>query len=175
MASTSAGPWAATSWTPALPFTVIRWTRPGSLDATPWAPARPLQGTPCTSAKPLNATPWMPARRSGVKSKRSCPGSKGSRQGAKAMKRYVIERNLPGVGGLSRAEFKSAAAASNSALAKLPGRVQWVQSYVADDKTFCIYLADSEATVEQHACLSGFPATKITEIRGIIDPMTAMA
>jgi hypothetical protein len=91
------------------------------------------------------------------------------------MKRYVIERNIPGVGGLNRIELKHAATVSNGALAKLPGKVQWVQSYVADDKTFCIYLADSEATVQQHAELSGFPATRITEVRGIIDPMTAIA
>ena len=91
------------------------------------------------------------------------------------MKRYVIERNLPGVGGLNRDQLKDAAATSNSALAKLSGKVQWVQSFVADDKTFCIYLADNEATVQEHARLSGFPATKVSEVHGIIDPMTAIA
>jgi hypothetical protein len=91
------------------------------------------------------------------------------------MKRYVIERNLPGVGKLDRAQLKDAAATSNGALAKLPGKVQWVQSFVADDKTFCVYLADSEAAVHEHARLSGFPANKITEVRGIIDPMTALS
>jgi hypothetical protein len=91
------------------------------------------------------------------------------------MKRYVIERNLPGVGSLNGEQLKGAAATSNGALAKLAGKVQWVQSYVADDKTFCIYLADSEATVQEHAKLSGFPANKVTEVRGIIDPMTAIA
>jgi hypothetical protein len=90
------------------------------------------------------------------------------------MKRYVIERNLPGVGGLNCDQLKGAAAKSNEALAKLPGKVQWVQSYVVDDKTFCIYLADSEATVQEHARLSGFPANKVSEVRSIIDPMTAM-
>ena len=91
------------------------------------------------------------------------------------MKRYVIERNLPGVGGLNRDQLKDAAATSNSALAKLSGKVQWVQSFVADDKTFCIYLAENEATVQEHARLSGFPATKVSEVHGIIDPMTAIA
>ena len=91
------------------------------------------------------------------------------------MKRYVIERDLPGVGSLSGEQLKGAATTSNGALAKLAGKVQWVQSYVADDKTFCIYLADSEATVQEHAKLSGFPANKVTEVRGIIDPMTAIA
>ena len=91
------------------------------------------------------------------------------------MKRYVIERNLPGVGGLNRAQLKDAATTSNGALAKLPGKVQWEHSYVVDDKTFCIYLAENEAAVQEHACLSGFPANKVTEVRTIIDPMTAMA
>src|ERR1700730_15088892 len=89
------------------------------------------------------------------------------------MKRYVIERNLPGVGTLNREQLKDAAATSNGALAKLPGKVQWLQSFVADDKTFCVYLAQSEAAVHEHARLSGFPATKITEVRGTIGPMTA--
>ena len=89
------------------------------------------------------------------------------------MKRYFIERSLPGVGSLTAEQLKEAAATSNAALAQLPGQVQWVQSFVADDKTFCIYLADSEHTVQEHARLSGFPATKITEVRGVIDPMTA--
>ncbi|HVX98761.1 MAG TPA: DUF4242 domain-containing protein [Pseudorhodoplanes sp.] len=90
------------------------------------------------------------------------------------MKRYVIEREIPGVGGLKGAELKGAAATSNEALGKLAGRVQWVHSYVADDKTFCIYLAESENAVREHAKLSGFPANRITEVRGVIDPMTAM-
>lgn len=91
------------------------------------------------------------------------------------MKRYVIERNLPGVGSLDREQLKGAAATSNGALAKLPGKVQWVQSFVADDKTFCIYLADNEDSVQEHARLSGFPANKVSEVRGIIDPMTAIS
>jgi hypothetical protein len=91
------------------------------------------------------------------------------------MKRYVIERDLPGVGGLNREQLKGAAAKSNDALAKLPGKVQWVQSYVVDNKTFCIYLAESESAVQEHAKLSGFPASKVSEVRGIIDPMTAQA
>ena len=91
------------------------------------------------------------------------------------MKRYVIERNLPGVGSLDRAQLKNAAAKSNEALAQLPGKVQWVQSYVVDDKTFCVYLAENEAAVQDHARLSGFPANKISEVRTVIDPMTAIS
>ena len=89
------------------------------------------------------------------------------------MKRYVIERNIPGVGGLNGTQIKDASATSNAALTQLAGKVQWVQSYVCDDKTFCIYLADSEAQVHEHAKLSGVPASKVTEVRRIIDPMTA--
>jgi hypothetical protein len=89
------------------------------------------------------------------------------------MKRYVIERDLPGIGKLNGAQVKDAAATSNGALAKLSGKVQWVQSYVADDKTFCVYLAEDEAAVHEHARLSGFPASKITEVRNVIDPTTA--
>jgi hypothetical protein len=89
------------------------------------------------------------------------------------MKRYVIERELPGVGAMNGEELKGAAATSNQALAELAGRAQWVHSFVADDKTFCIYLADSEAAVQEHARISGFPANKVTEVRNIIDPLTA--
>jgi hypothetical protein len=89
------------------------------------------------------------------------------------MKRYVIERSIPGVGKLNGEQLKGAAATSNEALAKLPGKVQWEHSYVVDDKTFCIYLAENEAAVKDHAQLSGFPANKITEVQTIIDPMTA--
>jgi hypothetical protein len=89
------------------------------------------------------------------------------------VKRYVIEREIPGVGGLDGAQLKDAAGTSNAALAELGGRVQWVQSFVADDKTFCVYLAESEGAVHEHARLSGFPATKVTEVRGVIDPMPA--
>jgi hypothetical protein len=89
------------------------------------------------------------------------------------MKRYLIERDLPGVGNLNCQQLKEAAQTSNGALAKLGGKAQWVQSFVADDKTYCIYLAEDEAAIREHARLSGFPATKITELRSAIDPMTA--
>jgi hypothetical protein len=91
------------------------------------------------------------------------------------MKRYVIERDIPGVGNLNDEQLREAAKTSNGALAKLAGKAQWVQSYVVDDKTFCIYLAENEESVREHARLSGFPATKVTEVRSVIDPMTAIA
>lgn len=91
------------------------------------------------------------------------------------MKRYVIERDLPGIGNLNREQVMEAASASNCALAKLSGKAQWLQSFVADDRTFCIYIADDEEAIREHARLSGFPATRITEVRGVIDPTTAAA
>jgi len=90
------------------------------------------------------------------------------------MKRYVIERDIPGVGALTAEQLKGAATTSNTALAKLSGKVQWVQSFVVDDKTFCIYLADHESSVQEHAKISGFPASRVTEVRTVIDPMTAV-
>ena len=87
------------------------------------------------------------------------------------LKRYVIERDLPGVGGMNGAELGGAARTSNEALAQIPG-VQWEHSYVAGDKTFCIYLAESEDQIHEHARRSGFPASRITEVVAVIDPTT---
>jgi hypothetical protein len=89
------------------------------------------------------------------------------------MKRYVIEREIPGVGKMNREQLKNVAVTSCEALAKLYGKAQWEHSYITGDKTFCIYLADSEESIREHARLSGFPANKITEALTIVDPMTA--
>ena len=89
------------------------------------------------------------------------------------LKRFVIEREIPNVGASTREDLSGAATASNSALAKLAPRVQWEHSYVAADKTFCVYLAEDEADIRTHAELSGFPATTITPVMGLIDPTTA--
>ena len=89
------------------------------------------------------------------------------------MKRYVIERDIVGVGALNGDELAGAAKTSNAALAELAPRVQWEHSYVAGDKTFCIYLAEDEEAIRRHAELSGFPATKISPVSAIIDPTTA--
>jgi hypothetical protein len=88
------------------------------------------------------------------------------------MKRYVIERHIPGVGSLSRSQLRDLAAKSNGAIAKLPGRIQWIQSFVAADRTFCVYLGDSEATVREHSRIAGFPITAVTEAAIVIHPMT---
>ncbi|MFL6428648.1 MAG: DUF4242 domain-containing protein [Acidobacteriaceae bacterium] len=90
------------------------------------------------------------------------------------MKRYVIEREIPKVGSLEREQLREAAAKSNHALRQLGPDIQWVESFVAADKTFCVYLAKDESLVQRHAELSGFPATKVTEISKTIDPTTAV-
>ena len=89
------------------------------------------------------------------------------------MKKYIIEREIPGVDRMGENDLSGAAKTSNAALAQLAPKVQWVQSYVAKDKTFCVYLADNEDSVREHARISGFPANKITEVTGMIDPTTA--
>ena len=92
-----------------------------------------------------------------------------------ALRKYIIERDIPGVGTLERDQLRGAAAKSNEALAKLGPDIQWVESYVAADKTFCVYLAKDEEIIKEHAKQSGFPATKITEVRKMIDPTTEHA
>ena len=89
------------------------------------------------------------------------------------MKTYVIEREIPGVHTLNAEQAKGAAATSNAALAKLGPDVQWVTSYVTNDKTFCIYRAENEEVIRKHAELSGFPANKISEVAGNLDPTSA--
>lgn len=88
-------------------------------------------------------------------------------------KRYLIERDIPGIGGMSAVELCGAARASNRAIEQLSGAVQWQHSYVAGNQAFCIYFADSEDALRRHAELSGIPVTRITEVPQIIDPLTA--
>ncbi|MCW5746349.1 MAG: DUF4242 domain-containing protein [Alphaproteobacteria bacterium] len=89
------------------------------------------------------------------------------------MRKFIIERHIPAVGSLEREQLRGAAQKSNEALAQLAPEIQWVESFVAADKTFCVYLAKDEAVIRRHAEISGFPATKITEVRRMIDPTTA--
>lgn len=88
------------------------------------------------------------------------------------MKKFVIEREIPQVGSLDEEQLRAATARSNQALNQLGPDIQWQESYVTGDKTFCIYLAKDEAIIRKHAELSGFPATKVTEVRKMIDPTT---
>jgi hypothetical protein len=90
-----------------------------------------------------------------------------------ALRKFIIERDIPKVGSLERDQLRDAAAKSNEVLTKLAPDIQWLESYVAADKTFCVYLAKDEAIIRKHAEISGFPATKITEVGKVIDPTTA--
>ena len=89
------------------------------------------------------------------------------------MKKYMIEREIPRVGTLEGEQLRAAAAKSNQVLHRLGPDIQWVESSITDDKMFCVYLAKDEGLIRQHAELSGFPATRITEIGKVIDPTTA--
>jgi len=89
-----------------------------------------------------------------------------------ALRKYIIERDIPAVGSLERDQLRGAAAKSNEVLRALAPDIQWQESFVAADKTFCVYLAKDEEVIRKHAELSGFPASKITEVRKMIDPST---
>ena len=92
-----------------------------------------------------------------------------------ALRRYIIERDIPKVGTFERDQLRAAAGKSNEVLRQLGPDIQGLESYVADNKTFCVYLAKDEGIIRKHAEISGFPATKITEVRGMIDPTTERA
>jgi hypothetical protein len=91
------------------------------------------------------------------------------------MPKYVIEREIPQAGSMNRNQLHEASQKSCSVLNKLGSDIQWVQSYVTADKLYCVYLAPSETLIREHAKLSGFPATRISEVKRLIDPTTAAA
>jgi len=91
------------------------------------------------------------------------------------LRKFIIERDIPKVGTFEREQLRQAAGKSNEVLRQLGSDIQWVESYVAADKTFCVYLAKDEAIIRKHAEISGFPATKITEVSKMIDPTTEKA
>ncbi len=89
------------------------------------------------------------------------------------MPKYVIERNMPGAGSLSQEQLQGASQTSCGVLKTLGPTIQWVESYVTDDKIYCIYIAPNKQLIEEHARQGGFPADRISEIRTMIDPTTA--
>jgi len=89
------------------------------------------------------------------------------------MPKFVIERDIPGAGKLTSAELKAVSQKSFGVLCSLGPSVQWVQSYVTDDKLYCVYQAKDESLIRRHAELGGFPANRIARVRTIIDPSTA--
>jgi hypothetical protein len=91
------------------------------------------------------------------------------------MHKYVIERTLPGAGKLTEDELRGIAQKSNEVLDAMAGRAQWIQSYVAEDKIYCVYIADSVESIREHAQAGGFPCDNATRVSTIIDPTTADA
>ena len=91
------------------------------------------------------------------------------------MPQYVIERELPGAGKLTPAELQAISATSCGVLRELGPSVQWVHSYVTDDKIYCVYNAANEAIVREHARMGGFPANSVAQVRSVISPITAEA
>jgi hypothetical protein len=92
------------------------------------------------------------------------------------MPRFMIERDIPDIGTSEREQLRDAAAQSNSVLSAMQAEgkgIQWEHSYVVQDKTFCVYLADEQALIGEHAERSGFPASIVTEVSKMIDPVTA--
>ena len=89
------------------------------------------------------------------------------------MPKFVIEREIPGAGNMSAADLKGVAQKSCDVLRDMGPRVQWQQSYVTGDKIYCVYIADSEADVREHATKGGFPANSVSKVSAVIDPATA--
>lgn len=89
------------------------------------------------------------------------------------MPKYVVERDIPGAGKFSPQEVQAISQRSCSVLNKLGPQIQWVESYVTDDKVYCVYIAPNEEMVREHARQGGFPANRISEVKRLIDPTTA--
>jgi hypothetical protein len=89
------------------------------------------------------------------------------------MPKYVIEREIPGVGNLTPQELHAVSQKSCSVLSGLGPQIQWLESYVTGDKIYCIYIAPNEEMVREHARQGGFPANRVAEVKSIIDPTTA--
>ena len=91
------------------------------------------------------------------------------------MPKYVIEREIPGAGQLTAQQLNAISQKSCSVLQALGPQIQWVESFVTDDKIYCVYLAPNEALVREHAKQGGFPANRVSQVRRMIDPTTAEA
>ncbi len=89
------------------------------------------------------------------------------------MPKYVIEREIPGAGNLSAQELQAISQKSCAVLGELGPRIQWINSFVTENKIYCVYLAPDAETIREHASRGGFPANKISEVKGVIDPTTA--
>lgn len=89
------------------------------------------------------------------------------------MPKFLIEREIPGAGDLKPEELQAISQKSCSVLQEMGPQIQWVESYVTGDKVYCVYIAPDETAVREHAQRGGFPANRVSEIKGMIDPTTA--
>ena len=89
------------------------------------------------------------------------------------MPKYIIEREIPGAGKFSPQELQGISQTSCGVLSKMGSQIQWVHSYVVDDKIYCVYIAPNEEMVREHARQGGFPADRVSEVKAVIDPTTA--
>ncbi len=89
------------------------------------------------------------------------------------MPKYIIEREIPGAGALTQNELQAISQKSCSILNKMGSQIQWLESYVTDDKVYCIYIAPDEAAIRAHAEQGDFPANRVSQVRSVIDPTTA--
>jgi Protein of unknown function (DUF4242) len=105
----------------------------------------------------------------------AAPAGATMRAQGEAMRKFVIEREIPGIGAADSGKMRDIARKSNGILEGLGGGIHWVESYVAGDRLYCVYLAQDEAIIRKHAEKGGFPANRITEVKRMIDPSTALA
>ncbi len=89
------------------------------------------------------------------------------------MKKFIIERTIPGAGALSRQQLATITQTSCSVISNMGPKIQWIESYVTDDKVYCVYIATDEATIREHARLGQFPADSVQAVRTVIDPTYA--
>lgn len=89
------------------------------------------------------------------------------------MPKYLIEREIPGAGNLSKGDLQTISQTSCGVLQKMGPQIQWLESYVTGDKVYCVYIAPNEEMIRDHAQQGGFPANRISEIKAVIDPTTA--
>ena len=89
------------------------------------------------------------------------------------MPKYIIEREIPGAGSLTQQDLQAISQKSCSILNSMGPRIQWLESFVTDDKVYCVYIAPDEATIRTHAEQGGFPANSVSQVRSVIDPTTA--
>ena len=89
------------------------------------------------------------------------------------MKKFIVERNFPGAGNLSTEELKSIAQTSNKGIDEIGNSYQWIESYVTGDKIYCVHIAESEEAIRLHSKLGNFPVNTVSEVKAIIDPLTA--